>query len=321
MKRILLATIFIVAIINYTNAQFTFSGYKDMKVENNNKPDFSCYLKGYHDNTKYYKYRETYYNWEPHFLRVQELRFNEDGTQESLSEIISHYEDFSDDFIEKKIKEIASVVKPLVLNDRYYLNSGSDEKNNTGYEISVNLGMKVFPSFIFGTNGTLSSAQFDNCQYLFSSKSLALEFFKTLKDKKWDGMLDLTDAPKRITTTYVAYTSVELEISRAKEAKEKAEEEALEQANTSSQSSSSSSSSSSNSGAKTEVNITLKNKSNSEANITIVSPGGGSKDNFSIPKGSSKSKNIKVGAKVLVNGSEVFTAQANMDRSDKVIMQ
>ena len=147
------------------------------------------------------------------------------------------------------------------------------------------------------------------------------ESYKLLKECL---LKNATDAQKASFTKVTAKYDADVKIIAATIAKEDIErDEAYErqkQMESSSASSSSSSSSSQGSG-KSEVNITLKNKSNSEANITIVSPGGGSKDNFSIPKGSSKSKNIKVGSKVFVNGAEVFTAAANMDRTDKIVMQ
>ena len=223
MKNLIVILIMLVSMT--AQAQFTFNGYKGKTVINKKKPNSVYYYTG---GKTPYKQRETYLNWEPHFLRLQELGFNEDGSVEKLSEMIAHYADFSDELIEKMIKqgENAFKIRDLTKYNGYYFYPATGKKSTVQYYLSIELSARVFPSFIFGSDGTLSSAQFDNMQYYFDTKEQALSFFTTLKDKKFDSMLDLTDAPKRITTTYVAYTSEALETEKIAQKKKEAAEAA-----------------------------------------------------------------------------------------------
>ncbi|MEN9549855.1 MAG: hypothetical protein RIR12_2446 [Bacteroidota bacterium] len=196
MKKIVIILTVLLFVQNTIIAQFRYKGYKGILVENNNKPDFVTYDKDNKKNDEYYT------TWQPHYLLVQIASYFGNQKVFSISEYYIHYEDLSDEYIDKKIAEGDNAITEekrggqwgyIIENDEKKLVSYNVEFSTTGQKVTINT---------FRSDADFEGNYWRTIRVSFGNKADAQGFFKKFKEKKWDAMLDLSDAPKRVYTIY-----------------------------------------------------------------------------------------------------------------------
>jgi hypothetical protein len=317
MKKIFFALTLLVLISSASNAQFSMVGYNKMIVKNDNQPEFTRYAK---DGSKL---DETYIDWEVHYLRIQKANYSVENGETIVTSVLEqylHFQDVNDEFIDAQIAKGDKAFSEInQSNSEYgYAMKGNNKILKT-FKIEVKTKEKVTASS-HRSDGNFEGNYWNWAEFELADKATAQNFFKTLKEKKWDAMLDLTDATKRVPVPYYGITKNEA-IRAYNEAQRKNTTTNINSEPSTSSSSNTSSSTSSNTKEKTEVSVKLFNKSDVKVKVEIRNPGGGSKSLFEVNQRNSKREKLRIGATIYINGVQNTTITADMEDKEIIIAQ
>jgi hypothetical protein len=317
MKKTIFALTLLVLISSASNAQFSMVGYNKMIVKNDNQPEFTRYAK---DGSKL---DETYIDWEVHYLRIQKANYSVENGETIVSSVLEqylHFEDVNDEFIDAQIAKGYKAFSEInQSNSEYgYAMKGNNKILKT-FKIEVKTKEKVTAS-AHSNDGNFEGNYWNWAEFELTDKAAAQNFFKTLKEKKWDAMLDLTDATKRVPVPYYGITKNEA-IRAYNEAQRKNTTTNINSEPTTSSSSNTPSSTSSNTKEKTEIYVRLFNKSDVKVKVEIRNPSGSSKSLFEVNQRNSKQQKVKIGATIFINGVLTTTITAAMEDKEIIIAQ